>query len=280
MIKRWTSFFKANVKMGLWISLYLGVQCLVMLGYMIYYIYTDYDFSLKFLDIFEPIVDMPFSYEKNLKSYEGLIKLFQGRMGVILLVSAVLVVFFCGLYWYKTHSEVKYHLNGMEIFGLVVLAMTINLVISIIVELLPVGLTNVHDELTGLAVSNGFVVDAVTTGILVPIEEELLFRYCLLKPLLKVNVKYAILYQALLFGLLHGNLIQGIYGFMLGVFFGILFYRNNSLVPSIVLHITINLGSVIAVYLFKDDIMGLFIMLLVSSLIYFVHRFAFSTRKL
>lgn len=75
-----------------------------------------------------------------------------------------------------------------------------------------------------------------------PIFEEALFRGIILDGFLK-NYKpwQGILVSAFLFALIHGNLAQGIGAFALGVLFGWIYWKTNSIIPCILLHFINNL---------------------------------------
>lgn len=81
-----------------------------------------------------------------------------------------------------------------------------------------------------------------------PILEELLFREIILNGYLK-NYKplNAILVSSFLFGLIHGNLAQGIGAFALGVLFGWIYWKTNSIIPCIILHAANNLVAFVGV---------------------------------
>lgn len=83
--------------------------------------------------------------------------------------------------------------------------------------------------------------------VVAPIGEELLFRGLIqgyghknFAPVLAITL------QGLIFGLYHGNIIQGIYAFFMGVVLGFVTHRLGSLIPAMVLHISVN-GSLLLV---------------------------------
>lgn len=79
--------------------------------------------------------------------------------------------------------------------------------------------------------------------VLAPIAEELLFRGLILGYFKKsMHILPAILLQGLLFGLYHGNMIQGVYAFVLGSVLGLLAYRLDSIIPSVIFHMAINIS--------------------------------------
>lgn len=76
-----------------------------------------------------------------------------------------------------------------------------------------------------------------------PIGEELLFRGLILRYSGKCLPSWgAIIFQALIFGVYHGNIIQGVYAFFLGMVLGLLAYKFKSVIPGIILHMTINIS--------------------------------------
>lgn len=82
--------------------------------------------------------------------------------------------------------------------------------------------------------------------ILSPIVEEIIFRGILLDKLRGYGDKTAIVFTAFTFALLHGNLSQFFYAFVLGLIFGYVALRTNTILYTIILHIIVNMfGSVI-----------------------------------
>jgi len=124
----------------------------------------------------------------------------------------------------------------------------IGLLIAIIQQLgfLESALTN-HDELMNTIMgSSFFILVLLDVGILGPVFEEVLFRglvYNELKGIMPVIP--AILVQAFLFGAYHMNIIQGIYGFLLGIVLGLVCVWSKSIWASIIVHMSINTSSAI-----------------------------------
>lgn len=79
-----------------------------------------------------------------------------------------------------------------------------------------------------------------------PIAEELIFRGVILHKTNKViPFVGANILQALLFGIYHGNIVQGIYAFILGLLFGMVHHRFNTIVAPIALHMIVNASAFI-----------------------------------
>ena len=82
--------------------------------------------------------------------------------------------------------------------------------------------------------------DVVSSVIAAPIAEELFFRGVVLKQTSRVSTRFGIVFSAVMFGLMHGNPYQFVMATVIGLFFGYITVKTDSLIPSIVCHIAIN----------------------------------------
>ncbi len=82
--------------------------------------------------------------------------------------------------------------------------------------------------------------DVISSVIAAPIAEELFFRGVVLKQTSRVSARFGIVFSAVMFGLMHGNPYQFVMATMIGLFFGYITVKTDSLIPSIVCHIAIN----------------------------------------
>ncbi|ADC91598.1 CAAX amino terminal protease family protein [Mageeibacillus indolicus UPII9-5] len=102
-----------------------------------------------------------------------------------------------------------------------------------------------------------FLLMVLSTCILVPFAEELLFRGIVLsefKLCLKPTV--AAVMAGILFGLFHADWIQSIYAGILGIVLGLVYVWTESIWASIFMHIVFNLlGGALSTWL-KDDVKG------------------------
>ena len=99
-----------------------------------------------------------------------------------------------------------------------------------------------------------------STLILPPIVEETIFRGLILKYLQRAGAAFLVanLIQAVCFGIYHGNIVQGIYTFVIGLFFGYVAWRYDSLIPGMFMHFVYNLIGTVGVELqsmFLPDIL-------------------------
>lgn len=89
----------------------------------------------------------------------------------------------------------------------------------------------------------------LTSVILAPIAEELMFRGIILRRLCVVSQSFGIFVSALFFGMMHGNILQTVLGFLIGIVFAYADIKANSLIPSILGHMFINSMPTITVFL-------------------------------
>ncbi len=126
-------------------------------------------------------------------------------------------------------------------------------------------------------------------ALLVPLVEEIVFRGAVLRALLawKPNNPWGMIaISALFFSLMHMNPAQMPHAFMIGLLLGWMFYRTNSIVPSVVFHWANNTAAYILFKLYPDpdihlvDILGtqrhvaaavLFSLLILVPAIYQLH---------
>ena len=103
-----------------------------------------------------------------------------------------------------------------------------------------------YEQVSSMIFGGGFVLTLLSVGIVAPIFEELLFRGLVFGELRKITpVRVALVLQALLFGVYHMNVVQGVYAFLLGLLIGYIYYRSNSIIAPIIIHVSINSLSVI-----------------------------------
>ena len=98
----------------------------------------------------------------------------------------------------------------------------------------------------------GFAILTIYSCIIAPLTEEIMFRGALMKIFSKADQRFAIIISAAFFGLAHGNVPQFLLAFLIGIFFGHIDMKHNSIVPSVIVHIFIN-SMVTMISLVKDN---------------------------
>lgn len=106
--------------------------------------------------------------------------------------------------------------------------------------------SDVINPLEMIAGTSNIIPIIIFVGILSPIVEEVVFRGVLLDKLRAYGNKRAIWFTAITFALFHGNLSQFFYALILGLIFGYIAIKTNTIRYTIILHIIVNVfGSVI-----------------------------------
>ncbi len=86
---------------------------------------------------------------------------------------------------------------------------------------------------------------AVSTAVVPAFAEEFAFRGILMGSLRKYGDVFAIIVSSVMFGAMHGNVVQIPFAFMLGLMFGFVDCKTNSVFPSIGIHFLNNFYAVI-----------------------------------
>lgn len=103
-----------------------------------------------------------------------------------------------------------------------------------------------YQQTSEVLYSAGIAVQFISLGIIIPVAEELMFRGVLFKRYREYN-KFlgAALYSTFLFALIHGNIVQFLYTFGLGMFLAYVYEKYGSIKAPILLHIVVNMVSLI-----------------------------------
>lgn len=170
----------------------------------------------------------------------------------MMIVTAVMHVSFVVVFgiWYKFGFVKKNKIPFKRVFTVrnivcfVVLGLSLQVAISYLLEIVGILLPSVMEKylrlLETMDIGNS-VLTLVVTVLLAPVGEELIFRGVIMgyaKRLMPFFV--ANFLQAVLFGVYHMNLVQGTYAFLMGLLFGYLVKKCDSLLASISVHFIIN----------------------------------------
>lgn len=94
--------------------------------------------------------------------------------------------------------------------------------------------------------SAGFAIQILVFGFMIPIAEEFMFRGVLYQRYRESRgFYYSAVWSALFFSITHTNTVQMIYTFLLGILLCYVYEKFGSLKAPMVLHIVLNLGSLI-----------------------------------
>jgi uncharacterized protein len=112
-----------------------------------------------------------------------------------------------------------------------------------------------HQKIMATLLGGNFVQTILIIGIMVPMFEEILFRGIVFNELRKhISLMAAVIIQGLIFGIYHMNLLQGIYGTIIGILAALIYIWLNSLWAPIFIHASFNILSVIMSRVGDDQI--------------------------
>lgn len=178
------------------------------------------------------------------------------------LLSALLTMVWCGMLYYRSTWRIRpfdYRqafsgkmvpsILGIGLGGCIVVA----LLLSVLQMLFPQFFAEYQQTMNQF--EQGETILTLCYVLLVgPVTEELIFRGAILDRLrLAYPFWIANLVQAALFGLYHMNLVQGIYAFLCGVLLGLVCRTTDTILASILAHITFNATNYLLEYLFPAD---------------------------
>ncbi|MDD3253705.1 MAG: type II CAAX endopeptidase family protein [Lachnospiraceae bacterium] len=111
----------------------------------------------------------------------------------------------------------------------------------------------------------------LTTVIIAPIMEELMFRKFLIDRLVPLGQKTAVILSGLSFGLFHGNFYQFFYATLLGMIFAYLYSYTGKIRYNILLHMMINVvGGVFSLMLVREADQGTVFAMVFGALLGFL----------
>ncbi|MEF9839463.1 MAG: CPBP family intramembrane glutamic endopeptidase [Lachnospiraceae bacterium] len=131
--------------------------------------------------------------------------------------------------------------------GIVVLGMVACIALNNLMTLSNIAfLSETYQKVNNGFYSSKWIIQVLGLGLIAPIAEELIYRGLLYKRLKETSSRgMAMFYSALIFGLYHGNIVQAIYGFVLGLAFAYLYEQYGSIKAPIIAHVIVNLTSVV-----------------------------------
>ncbi len=138
---------------------------------------------------------------------------------------------------------------GKEILGILLIVI---LGIALNVLLTQTGFTNDSSFQTANATlsAGDLFTRILVTAIVIPILEEMTFRGCVCGQLFVwSNTAVAVIISAVLFGIFHSNIVQAVYGCLMGIALGIFYCKTNKLWPVVMAHGLTNLVVILYTYL-------------------------------
>lgn len=176
----------------------------------------------------------------------------------IMIIYALMTIAVFGIWYYSKYGgnytpQPKSVFHPLTFVGILMLVPGLQYLSSYIVSftatLFPAWLRAYEELLESAGLDKSLTIGMLLYSvILAPFCEELIFRGVTLRQARKcLPFWLANLMQAMLFGVFHMNMIQGIYAFCLGLFFGYVCEKSGSIYNSILLHLLFNFwGTVLS----------------------------------
>lgn len=194
--------------------------------------FSDFVLSLKeivVVYILQYIVILGSSYIYLSVDPKGDVTGFLTTMGYILLILFDIIV---AIYLYLRNKRKEKKVKVANYFPIVYLGIGMAVVLNMLIFLF-----NLNNEMADLNI----YLAILSSGIIGPILEEILFRYVFLNRLRNFfTTRNAILLSSLVFALLHGDIITMIYAFIMGFIFAYVYVKYDNIKVSIMCHISAN----------------------------------------
>lgn len=140
------------------------------------------------------------------------------------------------IYLYKKNKLQEKNFSKHKIFPLISLGISLSVLLNMIIF-------KINPPQTVNAISIPMAI--MTTGIIGPIYEEILFRYLLYNRLKNIyQYKKALLITTVIFALTHLNPIKILYAFILGLTFNYIYEKENNILAPILIHTSANIMSI------------------------------------
>ncbi len=191
------------------------------------------------------------------------------------------IMFFAIFILYKLIRKHPFDFKKIEIHKLLFFAcvgVLLNIVVTLIVNgigmILPQELVDALNTSTDAALTGqSFALILIGTGILVPILEELVFRYGICGTMARKNAIAALIVSSLVFGIVHGNVIQAAYATVLGLIFGFVYLKTKNIWYPAIMHMAVNSSTVIVSYVEQPWLYAVFAAVAIVGIIVFIHKY-------
>lgn len=272
MGKKASNFIKANLGCIGWSFAYVIIQIVVTVALFVGYFKFSNTFKVDFRNIFGWI-----RTSQTMSDAEFTMNMMQSLMSltdtIVLPIIGISGVIICGIVAInsiKTKKQIIKKISKEDFAKYILIGCTLNYAVTLILFFIPESLMDKYSTSVGLATTGNFAIVLLVAGIIGPITEEVLFRYFEFNSCKRIGIRYAVIVTAISFGIMHGNLIQGTYCFIFGLIFAMIDQKEDNLLPSIIIHMTINTTSVLISFNWTDEIAGLLAYFCLAFAIYFL----------
>lgn len=139
---------------------------------------------------------------------------------------------------------------AVQYIWIIIFAGTLNFVLNNLIMIGNLsGYSASYEEIAEVFYSPSLGIQLLCLGILTPTAEELVFRGLMYRRMREdTGFVAAMVYTAMVFGVFHGNLVQMVYGFIMGLMLAYVCEKYGSVAAPITAHIAVNIVSILATY--------------------------------
>lgn len=246
------NFFKQLGKAICYFLLYIGVQNIIAFVYMMVYIVKETTRKAGEAAAAADLGLAASEFEPNVgEMLFGAIEYVMLHQNSLLIVSGIVTILFLILFFAIRKKNVVKEVcvkktQGKNVLLAIGLGLSCMLVINFGLSLLPESWLMAYSQQSNMLVEGSTLAIIISTMVMAPLIEELIFRGLMLSRLRKAMPDWAaVLICALMFGLAHGQILWMTYTFALGVVMGLVAVKSESIIPSLVLHMVFNICGVI-----------------------------------
>ncbi len=243
------NFWKQLGKAICYFLLYYGGQIVVSVGYLVLYSFkASFEASMNggMLDV-DAI---------SIAAAESLLK----QQNNIIIISSIFTILFLLIFFLIRKKNVLTEASvvkarGKNYFYGVGLGFGYMLVLNFGLQFLPESWLEAYGAHSNILLEGSDFAIFVSTVIMAPVIEELIFRGLMLSRLRKgMSDWVAILVSALIFGLAHGQILWMAYTFVMGVVFALVAVKSESVLPSMVMHMVFNFCGMTLPFILSESI--------------------------
>ena len=197
---------------------FLIAQCLATVGFIVYKIYADKEWMNALCNTLETSGAMSTEY----------LKLICEICLPMLVIADIIIIIplIC-----RTIVKREIFLRKPSVLcmlNMISLGLLLNFNVSTIITILPQSaVTSKYDSLMEMAMNGGILLSVLSSAILAPIAEELIFRYGICGVAYRKNWKFGMILSAAMFGVMHMNPIQSTYAFLMGLVLAYVYIKSD-----------------------------------------------------
>ncbi len=174
------------------------------------------------------------------------------------IISGGLTLLFLWLFFLIREKQVLAEASVTKFAGkyvpfIILLGVAFSGAISFGMGLLPESILEAYAQQSNVLVEGALITIVISTMIVAPIVEEVIFRGLIYGRLCKAMPKvWAMVLSSLIFGVAHGQIVWMIYAFVLGMVLCVVMEKTKSVMASILLHMSFNVAGIVLPTVFAD----------------------------